>query len=158
MTSRICCSPPTIYGTGNWMTYGDDRPGYDDLKDNTSTTGELLPLRSDNTAKTATTRCWPCTTNNSSHGLAPGVSESALQYGVGLGAAASAGERWRSHRGERRASPALASYGILPLENWQLAPSRIAQHSEDRYRDKTATIKTSTCGCHRDLRSLRPAV
>ncbi len=52
---------------GNWqlMTTVMTAQGNDDLKDNTSTTGSYA-LRSDNTAKTATTRCWPCTTNNSS--------------------------------------------------------------------------------------------
>ncbi|HED2309446.1 TPA: carbohydrate porin, partial [Klebsiella oxytoca] len=37
---------------------------------------------------------------------------------------------------ENAKSLRFASYGILPLgKNWQLAPSVIAQHSEDRYRD-----------------------
>ncbi len=94
------------------------------------------------------------------YGPAPGVSESALQYGVGLGAEA----RQPGSDGdltENAASLRFASYGILPLgKNWQLAPSVIAQHSEDRYRDgdrydwATFNLRVS----QGDLRSLRPAV
>ncbi len=119
-----------------------------------------MPCAAITPPKTATTRCWPCTTNNSSTASAPGVSESALQYGVGLGAEA----RQPGSDGdltENAASLRFASYGILPLgKNWQLAPSVIAQHSEDRYRDgdrydwATFNLRVS----QGDLRSLRPAV
>lgn len=93
------------------------------------------------------------------YGLAPGVSESALQYGGGLGAEA----RQPGSDGdltENAKSLRFASYGILPLgKNWQLAPSVIAQHSEDRYRDgdrydwATFNLRVS-----QDHPQLRPAV
>ena len=92
-------------------------------------------LRSDNTAKNGYYAMLALHDKQQFYGLAPGVSESALQYGVGLGAEA----RQPGSDGdltENAASLRFASYGILPLgKNWQLAPSVIAQHSEDRYRD-----------------------
>ncbi len=133
--------------------------GNDDLKDNTSTTGSYA-LRSDNTAKNGYYAMLALHDKQQFYGLAPGVSESALQYGVGLGAEArSAGERWRSDR--ERGLPALCVVWHPAVgENWQLAPSVIAQHSEDRYRDGDrydwATFNLR--GITGDLRSLRPAV
>ncbi|HHL5552679.1 carbohydrate porin, partial [Klebsiella pneumoniae] len=121
---------------GNWqlMTTVMTAQGNDDLKDNTSTTGSYA-LRSDNTAKNGYYAMLALHDKQQFYGLAPGVSESALQYGVGLGAEA----RQPGSDGdltENAASLRFASYGILPLgKNWQLAPSVIAQHSEDRYRD-----------------------
>ncbi|HDG7838196.1 TPA: carbohydrate porin [Klebsiella quasipneumoniae] len=120
----------------NWqlMTTAMTAQGNDDLKDNTSTTGSYA-LRSDNTAKNGYYAMLAYHDKQQFYGLAPGVSESALQYGGGLGAEArqpgSDGDLTENAKYLR-----FASYGILPLgKNWQLAPSVIAQHSEDRYRD-----------------------
>lgn len=120
----------------NWqlMTTAMTAQGNDDLKDNTSTTGSYA-LRSDNTAKSGYYAMLAYHDKQRFYGLAPGVSESALQYGGGLGAEA----RQPGSDGdltENAKSLRFASYGILPLgKNWELAPSVIAQHSEDRYRD-----------------------
>ncbi len=58
-----------------------------------------------------------------------------MQYGGGLGAEA----RQPGSDGDltdNATSLRFASYGILPVaKNWEIAPSVIAQHSEDRYRD-----------------------
>ncbi len=63
------------------------------------------------------------------------MSETALQFGGGLGAET----RQPGSDGdltEDALSLRFASYGIVPIaKNWELAPSVIAQHSEDRYRD-----------------------
>lgn len=69
---------------GNWqlMTTVMTAQGNDDLKDNTSTTGSYA-LRSDNTAKNGYYAMLALHDKQQFYGLAPGVSESALQYGVG---------------------------------------------------------------------------
>lgn len=120
----------------NWqlMLTGMTAQGNDDLKDNTSTTGSYA-LRSDNTAKNGYYAMLAYHDKSRFYGLAPGVSETALQYGGGLGAEA----RQPGSDGdltENAKSLRFASYGIVPVsKNWELAPSVIAQHSEDRYRD-----------------------
>lgn len=120
---------------GNWqlMLTGLSAQGNDTLKDNTSTTGSYA-LRSDHTAKNGYYAMLALHDKTQFYGLAPGVSETALQYGAGLGAEArqpgSDGDLTDNARSVR-----LASYGILPVaKNWEIAPSLIAQHSEDRYR------------------------
>lgn len=71
MTSRICCSPPTILRQLATDDHGDDRPGNDDLKDNTSTTGSYA-LRSDNTAKNGYYAMLALHDKQQFYGLAPG--------------------------------------------------------------------------------------
>ncbi len=120
----------------NWqlMLTGMTAQGNDDLKDNTSTTGSYA-YRSDNTAKNGYYAMLAYHDKQQFYGLAKGMSETALQYGGGLGAEA----RQPGSDGdltENAKSVRLASYGILPVwNNWELAPSVIAQHSEDRYRE-----------------------
>ncbi|MGY6029361.1 carbohydrate porin [Phytobacter sp. AG2a] len=116
------------------MLTGMTAQGNDTLKDRTSTTGSYA-LRSDNTAKNGYYAMLAWHDKQQFYGLTKGVSETALQYGGGLGAEArqpgSDGDLTENARSLR-----LASYGIVPLAtNWELAPSVIAQHSEDRYRD-----------------------
>lgn len=69
------------------MTTAMTAQGNDSLKDNTSTTGSYA-LRSDNTAKNGYYAMLAYHDKERFYGLAPGVSESALQYGSGLGAEA----------------------------------------------------------------------
>nr|VUD34563.1 maltoporin [Raoultella sp. NCTC 9187] len=99
----------------NWqlMTTAMTAQGNDSLKDNTSTTGSYA-LRSDNTAKNGYYAMLAYHDKQQFFGLAPGVSESALQYGGGLGAEA----RQPGSDGdltENAKSLRFASYGILPL-------------------------------------------
>lgn len=116
------------------MLTGMTAQGNDTLKDRTSTTGSYA-LRSDNTAKNGYYAMLAWHDKQQFYGLAPGVSETALQYGGGLGAEA----RQPGSDGDltdNATSVRFASYGILPVaKNWEIAPSVIAQHSEDRYRD-----------------------
>jgi sucrose porin len=116
------------------MLTGMTEQGNDTLKDRTSTTGSYA-LRSDNTAKNGYYAMLAWHDKQQFYGLAPGVSETALQYGGGLGAEA----RQPGSDGDltdNATSLRFASYGILPVaKNWEIAPSVIAQHSEDRYRD-----------------------
>ncbi|AHG20163.1 porin [Chania multitudinisentens RB-25] len=120
----------------NWqlMLTGMAAQGNDDLKDNTSTTGSYA-LRSDNTAKNGYYAMLAYRDKQQFYGLAKGVSETALQYGEKLGAEA----RQPGSDGdltENAKSLRFASYGILPAwQNWEFAPSVIAQHSENRYQD-----------------------
>lgn len=117
-----------------WMLTGMSAQGNDDLKDNTSTTGSYA-LRSDNTAKNGVYTMLAYHDKEQFYWLTKGSSESALQFGRGLGAEA----RQPGSDGDLTAdakSIRFASYGILPVsKNWEIAPSVIAQHSEDRYRD-----------------------
>lgn len=120
----------------NWqlMLTGLTAQGNDKLKDTTSTTGSYA-LRSDNSATHGYFSMLAYHDKQQFYGLAPGVSETALQYGRGLGAEA----RQIGSDGDltdKAMSVRFASYGILPFaKNWQLPPSVIAQHSEDRYRN-----------------------
>lgn len=93
-----------------------------------------MPCAAITPPKTATTRCWPSTTNSSSTARRRGVGKRpAVRRRAGR-RSASAGERWRPDR--ERGLPALCVVRDPAAgENWQLAPSVIAQHSEDRYRD-----------------------
>ncbi|MEH2919537.1 carbohydrate porin [Samsonia erythrinae] len=118
----------------NWqlMLTGMVAQGNDELK-TSSTTGSYA-LRSDNTAKSGYYAMLAYHDKERFYGILPGSSESALQYGYGLGAETrqpgSDGDLTKSANSVR-----FASYGILPVNDiWQLAPSVIAQHSEDRYR------------------------
>lgn len=95
------------------MTTAMTAQGNDSLKDNTSSTGSYA-LRSDNTAKNGYYAMLAYHDKERFYGLAPGVSESALQYGSGLGAEA----RQPGSDGdltENAKSLRFASYGILPL-------------------------------------------
>lgn len=120
----------------NWqlMLTGMTAQGNDDLKDNTSSTGSYA-FRSDNTAKNGYYAMLAYHDKNRFYGFLPGTSETALQYGSGLGAEA----RQPGSDGdltENAKSIRFASYGIVPIsKNWELGPSVIAQHSENRYRD-----------------------
>lgn len=120
----------------NWqvMLTGMTAQGNDDLKDNTSTTGSYA-LRSDNSATNGYLGMLAYRDKEQFYGLTKGLSETALQYGSGLGAEArqpgSDGDLTEDAKSLR-----FASYGILPaFGNWEFAPSLIAQHSENRYRD-----------------------
>ncbi|QCR35688.1 carbohydrate porin [Nissabacter sp. SGAir0207] len=120
----------------NWqlMLTGMSAQGNDALKDHTSTTGSYA-MRSDNSATHGLYAMLAYRDKTRFYGLAPGNSESALQLGNGLGAEArqpgSDGDLTENAKTLR-----FASYGIVPVsKNWSLAPSVIAQHSEDRYRD-----------------------
>ncbi|WP_416260375.1 carbohydrate porin [Gibbsiella quercinecans] len=119
----------------NWqlMLTGMTAQGNDGLKDNASTTGSYA-LRSDNTAQHGYYAMLAYHDKQRFYGLLPGSSESALQFGRGLGAEArqpgSDGDLTRDATSMR-----FATYGILPVtKNWEIAPSMIAQHSENRYR------------------------
>lgn len=120
----------------NWqlMLTGMTAQGNDRLKDDTSTTGSYA-LRSDNTAKNGYYAMLAYHDKARFYGITRGVSETALQLGGGLGAET----RQPGSDGdltEDALSLRFASYGIVPIaKNWELAPSVIAQHSEDRYRD-----------------------
>ncbi|PLR31687.1 porin [Chimaeribacter californicus] len=120
----------------NWqlMLTGMAAQGNDELKDQTSTTGSYA-VRSDNTASHGYYAMLAYRDKTRFYGLLPGNSESALQVGNGLGAEArqpgSDGDLTENAKTVR-----FASYGIVPVsKSWELAPSVIAQHSEDRYRD-----------------------
>ena len=121
---------------GNWqlMLTGMTAQGNDDLQDNTSSTGSYA-LRSDNTAQNGYYAMLAYHDKQQFYGLTKGVSETALQFGGGLGAEA----RQPGSDGDltdNATSLRFASYGILPVaKNWEIAPSVIAQHSEDRYRE-----------------------
>lgn len=117
-----------------WMLTGMQAQGNDDLKNNSSTTGSYA-LRSDNTADNGIYTMLAYHDKESFYSMSKGLSETALQFGSGLGAEARQpggdGDLTEDARTIR-----FASYGILPLnDTWHLAPSVIAQHSEDRYRN-----------------------
>lgn len=131
---NVMLTANNYWGNLQWMLTGMSAQGNDDLLDNTSTTGSYA-TRSDNTAKNGAYTMLAWHDKQRFYGLLPGTSESALQYGRGLGAEArqpgSDGDLTRNAQSLR-----FASYGIVPLsERWELAPSVIAQHSEDRYRE-----------------------
>lgn len=130
---NVMLTANNFYGNLQWMLTGMSAQGNDDLKGNTSTTGSYA-LRSDDTAKNGVYTMLAWHDKQRFYGLLPGSSESAIQYGRGLGAEArqpgSDGDLTRNAQSVR-----FASYGIVPVsQNWELAPSLIAQHSEDRYR------------------------
>ena len=107
--------------------------GNDDLKDNTSTTGNM-PCAAITPQKRLLRDAGPADKQQFT-AWRRGWSESALQYGVGLGAEArqpgSDGDLTENAASLRLRRMASCRWG----KNWQLAPSVIAQHSEDRYRD-----------------------
>lgn len=131
---NVMLTANTFWNNWQWMITGMSAQGNDDLKDNTSTTGSYA-LRSDNTAKSGIYSMLAYHDKEKFYGITRGSSESALQFGRGLGAEA----RQPGSDGDLTAeakSVRFASYGILPLNStWEIAPSVIAQHSEDRYRD-----------------------
>lgn len=117
-----------------WMVTGMSAQGNDDLKDNTSTTGSYA-LRSNNIARNGIYSMLAYHDKEKFYGFTKGSSESALQFGSGLGAETRQPGRDGDLTADAR-SVRFASYGILPLNStWEIAPSIIAQHSEDRYRD-----------------------
>jgi sucrose porin len=131
---NVLLTANSFYDNWQLMLTGMVAQGNDELKDQTSSTGSYA-MRSDNTAQRGYYAMLAYHDKNRFYGLLPGVSESALQFGRGLGAETrqpgSDGDLTRDARSVR-----LASYGIVPVsKNWELAPSVIAQHSQDRYRN-----------------------
>lgn len=122
-----------FYGNWQWMLTGMSANGNDELKGRASTTGSYA-LRSDDTAKHGVFTMLAWHDKNRFYGLAPGSSTHAIQWGKGLGA------ETRQIGGDgdltRNASALrLATFGVMPLsDRWSVAPSLLAQHSEDRYR------------------------
>lgn len=131
---NVMLTANSFYDNWQLMLTGMAAQGNDELKDNTSTTGSYA-LRSDNTAQHGYYAMLAYHDKERFYGVLPGSSESALQFGHGLGAEArqpgSDGDLTHDAMSVR-----FASYGILPVsKNWEIAPSVIAQHSEDRYRN-----------------------
>ena len=130
---NVMLTANTFWNGWQWMITGMSAQGNDDLKDNTSTTGSYA-YRSDNTAKQGIYSMLAYHDKSRFYGLTEGSSETAIQIGRGLGAEA----RQPGSDGDLTANAntlRFASYGIMPInETWDLAPSVIAQHSEDRYR------------------------
>lgn len=131
---NVMLTANTFLNGWQWSITGMSAQGNDDLKDNTSTTGSYA-LRSDNTAKNGIYTMLAWHDKEDFYWLTKGSSESALQFGRGLGAEA----RQPGSDGDLTAdatSVRFASWGILPInDRWEVAPSVIAQHSEDRYRE-----------------------
>lgn len=131
---NVMLTANTFYQGWQWMLTGMTAQGNDDLKDNSSTTGSYA-LRSDDTAKNGLYMMFARRDKEEFYGLTNGSSETAIQFGRGLGAEA----RQPGSDGDltsKATTVRLASYGVVPLGNgWELAPSVIAQHSEDRYRE-----------------------
>lgn len=131
---NIMASAATFYDNWELMFIGMTARGNDDLKSTTSTTGSYA-MRSDNSADNGYYAMLAYHDKDRFYGLLPGFSESAIQFGHGLGAEA----RQPGADGDLTTnanSIRFASYGTVPLtKDWSLAPSVIAQHSENRYRD-----------------------